>query len=474
MDNFPNDQEDTFQSSIEEKHAQRILERTRERLPSGKFQIGVLWKEGEPNLQNNYGMALDRMRKLYQGKALRDPIMRDRYSAVFQDWLKKGYVRIVEKAEERPQKAFYLCHFPVIKEGRSTTKIRPVMDASAKFKGKSLNDAVAKGPLLMNDLVVVLTRFRRNRIAIGGDVSEMFLQVFMRPEDRVFHRFLWSFDGPKAEAKELEFLSHVFGNPGSPCVAMFATQSAASDLMDQVPRACESVLYSTIIDDVLDSVQTESEGVKLITDLQKIYGSCGMEIRKFCSNSLSVLKTVPKEDRATSLDISAVAQRSETEEFQTIKTLGIRWEAETDEFFFSCEKPDKSVWTKREILGFFSRIFDPLGFLCPYIVMARMFMQELWAIKSSWDEKLQGSTLKGWISWLENLPEIEKIRITRPLNIHQHPRTVQLHCFADASSKAYAAVCYCRTVGQDGQVKMTFALARVRVAPVKHECERNA
>ena len=43
--------------------------------------------------------------------------------------------------------------------------MRPVFDASAKFKGLSLNDVLHQGPKLQNDLVNVLVRFRRSPIS---------------------------------------------------------------------------------------------------------------------------------------------------------------------------------------------------------------------------------------------------------------------------------------------------------------------
>ena len=64
------------------------------------------------------------------------------------------------------------------------------MDASAKYKGLSLNGAIHQGPKLQNDLVDVLLRFRKNPIAIACDVQEMFLQELTNANKR-YHGFLW-------------------------------------------------------------------------------------------------------------------------------------------------------------------------------------------------------------------------------------------------------------------------------------------
>ena len=52
-----------------------------------------------------------------------------------------------------------------------------VMDAAANYNGMSLNDTIHQGPKLQNNLFDVLLRFRRNKIALTCDISEMFLQI---------------------------------------------------------------------------------------------------------------------------------------------------------------------------------------------------------------------------------------------------------------------------------------------------------
>ena len=72
--------------------------------------------------------------------------------------------------------------FPSSDDDKTTSKVRPVLDGAAQYRGKCLNDAIYVGPKVINDLDVVLTRFRRHQIAVGGDVSEMFLRIFLYPE----------------------------------------------------------------------------------------------------------------------------------------------------------------------------------------------------------------------------------------------------------------------------------------------------
>jgi hypothetical protein len=44
-------------------------------------------------------------------------------------------------------------------------------------------------------------------------------------------------------------------------------------------------------------------------------------------------------------------------------------------------------------------------------------------------------------------------------------KTIQLHCFSDASKAAYAAVVYIRSSYSDGHIDVNLVTAKTRVAP---------
>ena len=68
----------------------------------------------------------------------------------------------VSEMNPHPFPVFYLPHRPVVKEMSSTTKVRPVFDASAKGPNLvSLNDCLETDPSLIASLAEILIRFRR-------------------------------------------------------------------------------------------------------------------------------------------------------------------------------------------------------------------------------------------------------------------------------------------------------------------------
>ena len=116
---------------------------------------------------------------------------------------------------------WFLPHFPVIREDKTTTKVRVVFDAATKYNGKSLNDGILPGPKLQRELVDVLIRFWRAPVALSADISEMFLQVGISSNDRPYHRFLWRDFESARDPDVFEFSRLLLGKTASPFCAQF-------------------------------------------------------------------------------------------------------------------------------------------------------------------------------------------------------------------------------------------------------------
>jgi hypothetical protein len=144
----------------------------------------------------------------------------------------------------------------------------------------------------------------------------------------------------------------------------------------------------------------------------------------------------------------------------------MRWAPQEDIFkyhldvdSFASAKP-----TKRNILSAASRLFDPLGLLCPIVTKAKMLLQELWRLKIDWDEAIPMSLHTTWNKFTMTLRDLHKIRIPRYVCLNTYQR-VQIHGFADASSHAYGCCIYVRTCNNP-DVCTTLLTAKSRVAPL--------
>ena len=159
---------------------QRALEKFKETLlffENGRYSVKWPWKEEVPDINENRGLAIGRLRSLVS-KMQKQPDMMLKYDTIIQDQLEKGVVEKVDRFNVDGIK-HYIPHHVVITPQKATTKLRIVYDASAKskFGNKSLNECFYRGPVLLQNLYEILFRFRLYEIGIVSDIEKPFLQV---------------------------------------------------------------------------------------------------------------------------------------------------------------------------------------------------------------------------------------------------------------------------------------------------------
>ncbi|XP_078355671.1 uncharacterized protein LOC144640376 [Oculina patagonica] len=446
------------QMLAEEKAAVAQVAETLE-FKNGRYKIGIPWKEGEPKLANNYEVALVRLKSQEKSLKRKGPDVMKAYSEIFKDYERKGYIQSVPKSEVEEQ--WFLPHFPVVKEDRVTTKVRVVFDPAVKHEGKSLNDTILPGPKLQRDLVDVLTRFRRAPVALSADISEMFLQVELQDKDRPYHRFLWRDFDTSREPETYEFQRLLFGNTASPFCSQYVLQTHAKTHALDFPEAANTVDNSMYVDDVLDSCETVEGAQHLQRQLSDLLAMAGFRLRKWSSNEPVVIEDIPKEDRLPTLAINK-------DDLPKTKTLGVMWEAQRDVFTFQVEQPlvDSKKPTKRNVLSAIASLFDPLQFLAPFTVRAKILMQEIWMAGIDWDDVLPENLKAKWEKWVTELPQLSNVAVPRCLR-QANPENIELHLFSDASNDAFASVAYlvCRYL--DNNPSSCLIASKCRVSPVK-------
>ena len=405
-------------------------------------------------------MALQRLQNT-EKRLLRNTDEGKAYCDVIEQYIEKGYVRKVERDENFPNNKWYLPHFPVIRHDKDTTKTRIVFDASVVHKGVSLNDCIHQGPKLQNELFDVLLRFRRNEIALVCDIAEMYLQIKLKPIDRPYHRFLWRSLDTSKPPDEYEFNSLVFGVNCSPFLAQYIARKNAEDNIETYPLASKTVLKSTYMDDSMDSVTDIEEAVKLYHELSTLWGKAHMHARKWLSNSPEVLEHIPVKDRASHVNLNS-------DNLPTIKTLGILWIADRDVFTFKTAiKAEHTQMTKRKFLKRIATLFDPLGFLMPFTIRAKILLQEMWVSGSDWDDPIDDKLSNITATWFQEMQNIDMVSIPRCLKLTKSMTSERLHVFVDASQEAYGSVVYLQCSYEDQTSSVRFVTSKSRVAPLK-------
>ena len=98
------------------------------------------------------------------------------------------------------------------------------------------------------------------------------------------------------------------------------------------------------MDDSMDSVLNEVEGISLYKELSELWKLAGMRTHKWLSNSLAVIERIPIQDRACKLEFNENSSFS-------VKTFGILWIAIEDNFTFNFKEIGQvAKFTKREFL----------------------------------------------------------------------------------------------------------------------------
>jgi hypothetical protein len=301
--------------SLEEKQA---MDTVTESLvyKDNRYQVAIPWRNlQKPDLPVNREMTVHRLDGT-EKRLMKNPKIAASYDDTIKEYIEKGYVRIVPESEIEPGSSWFLPHFPLVKMDRTTTKVRILFDASAKYKGESLNDHIHQGPKLQQELVDVLLRFRQHPVAVACDITKMYLHIYIAPEDRRYHWFLWRGLDTTVKPQEYEFTRLVFGVNCSPFLAQFVAQEHARKHSEKFPIGAETVLQSTYMDDSMDSVKNYDTGIQLYKELSELWGTGGMDARKWKSSSTKVMAAIPAEHRAMELNL-------EEGELPSEKTLGV-------------------------------------------------------------------------------------------------------------------------------------------------------
>ncbi|XP_071579220.1 uncharacterized protein [Temnothorax nylanderi] len=182
-------------------------------------------------------------------------------------------------------------------------------------------------------------------------------------------------------------------------------------------------------------------------------------LQKWAANSAELLTDIPEDQRESS--------DYPINHDDTLKVLGLSWSPRDDSFRFVISPYAVTVHTKRSVLSFIAKLYDPLGWASPIVIAAKMLMQELWLRKIDWDAPIPDDLLHQWINYVSDLPNISKIRIPRWTGMRQDKLDVELHGFADASTRAYAAVVFLRIVHSPSNIQVILLAAKTKVAPLK-------
>ena len=353
----------------------------------GRYCMRFPWKEGCPNLPNNYELALARLKSLDR-RLMRDSEIHTKYQDKINEMIRLGHAYEVEDLlceEHSYGKTWFIPHHFT---GR---KFRVVFDCAASFGGTSLNSQLLQGPDNTNTLLGVHFRFRLHSVAIVGDIRNMFHQVRVEPVDQSALRFLWWEDGsPYRQVKTYQLTVHLFGLTSSPSVTGFALRRTAEETRSnsfvEAKIAIQRHLY---VDDLLFSVPSCKMAVRLLGEISDLLSSGGFQLAKQLSNCREVLGAISPELLAPHLDKVDFCEDA----LPAHKTLGLVYDPENDRLCLEVAIRSYPL-TRRGLLSVMASVYDPLGVVGPYMLPAKLLLRQLADKGLGWDNECS-SRIKG-------------------------------------------------------------------------------
>ncbi|KAL0818485.1 hypothetical protein ABMA28_008940 [Loxostege sticticalis] len=464
--------------SQEEEECEIFYAQTTCRDSQGRYIVRLPFKQQNVEFENSKLIAERRLRYL-ESRFNKNESLKKSYAKVVKEYEDLNHMEIVPKKEQNGNKSFFLPHHAVIREDRDTTKIRVVFDASCKDQnGNSLNDALMIGPTLQPELRHLLIRWRKYPICLGADIVKMYRQVKVADQDTDYQRLLWcdqwygededndNVEGirkTKANIQEYRLLRVTFGTASAPYLAVKTLQQLAHDEGELYPETAKKIISDFYVDDFLSGCQTVEEGLQIYRELNIMMEKGGFELQKWMTNDGELLERLKKEEEGKNI---GEGMNLKTDEI--VKLLGLTWNRRTDEFQYTVTLPPQTgPVTKRKVLSDIARLYDPLGWLAPCIIKAKILIQKLWLAGINWDEELPSVILKEWITYRNELVNITHFKLPRWMKTKADDLVVELHGFADASNAAYSAVVYLRVIDSDENIHVSLVTCKTKVAPIK-------
>ncbi|XP_055711438.1 uncharacterized protein LOC129806693 [Phlebotomus papatasi] len=442
----------------EEQLCETHFAETHTRDKSGRYVVKLPFKPSHEDLGDSTTTAMARLQAM-ERRFTRKPVLQQGYKQFMDEYLALDHMELVQPDElEKPNNMKYvLPHQAVIRPTSETTKLRVVFDASAATRPNkpSLNEVLAVGPPLQDDLLVLLQRFRTHQVALSADVEKMYRQVLVSEADRDFQRVFWR-QAPTEKVQTYRLKTVTYGTSCAPYLAKKVLQQIAHDYRSEFPEASQAILSSFYMDDLLCGAATVEEGKKLRREIQEVLNRGHFSLRKWSSNSEEILEEIPS-------DMIAITPDEIRTQSKSISALGLKWNPGNDTFSLMIDTPPL-VTTKREFSSAVAKTFDPLGFVTPVTVTFKILFQLLWVPGINWESELPPDVQDHYQKVQSQFKCLQEAEIPRIIPAKEG--VIELHGFSDASEKAFSAVVYAKGIDEKGQAIVNLVMAKSRVAPL--------
>ncbi|XP_053609752.1 uncharacterized protein LOC128674842 [Plodia interpunctella] len=226
---------------------------------------------------------------------------------------------------------------------------------------------------------------------------------------------------------------------------------------EEFPEAVDPIINNHYMDDYLQSFDTAAEANRVAQAVDAVHRRGNFVLQKWASNDSNAIAGLAVEPMTPNVNIN-----------EEEKILGLVWRIADDTLGFNLSKFSfNNSITKRQLLKEVMSLYDPLGLVTPITIQGKQILQEAWRSNVGWDDPLPFKLEQVWQTWLISLQGLKDVALPRCYPLFSSAETLELHVFVDASEVAYAAAAYWRSVNDKGEVQVSLAAAKARVAPIK-------
>lgn len=246
--------------TIEEARCEKHFLNNVAQAPCGRYVVKLPVKEQViGRLGDSEDIALKRLHAL-EKRFKREPTLKIHYERFLDEYASLSHMKLICSQHDPNQElACYLPHHGIWKVSEQSYKLRVVFDASCKTNtGLSLNDALMVGPVVQQDLMSILMRFRTFRYVFTADIIKMYRQILVDASQTLLQRILWRSDA-NSDVKIYELRTVTYGTASASYLATRCLKHLAEQREAEYPLGSKHIKRDFYVDDLLTGADTIHE-----------------------------------------------------------------------------------------------------------------------------------------------------------------------------------------------------------------------
>lgn len=240
--------------SPDELECEKAFNKTTRRDVDGRFIVTLPLKQLASSLGESRVQA---ERRFYstERKFQRNATLRKRYVAFMKEYAALNHMSLLENESPNCEVEYFMPHHGVLCESSLTTKLRVVFDASAPSSNSlSLNNLQIVGPVLQDDLLSILLRFRKHAVVVSADVAKMYREVLVQRRQRVLQTIVWRED-PSQPLRVYVLSTVTYGQASASYLAVRCLFELAEECESSYPEIARIIRNDFYVDDLITGAE---------------------------------------------------------------------------------------------------------------------------------------------------------------------------------------------------------------------------